>query len=134
MGKGNPEGGRPRIEIDFKQLARMCSIQCTKEECANLFGMSVDTLTLRIQETTGDGFTAFNKIHAAKGKRSLRRAQFRLALRGNAALLIWLGKQWLGQEDKQTHQLQIPSGETPMFEVIIPGLGKGNGRDPAPPG
>jgi hypothetical protein len=30
----------------------------------------------------------------------LRAAQFRLALDGNTAMLIWLGKQYLGQTDK----------------------------------
>lgn len=34
------------------------------------------------------------------GKRSLRRTQFKAALEGNPQLLIWLGKQYLGQSDK----------------------------------
>jgi hypothetical protein len=31
---------------------------------------------------------------------SLKRKQFQVAMRGNPALLIWLGKQYLGQSDK----------------------------------
>ena len=45
-------------------------------------------------------------------------------------MLIWLGKQWLGQEDKITHAIDVPDGTRPMFEVIVPLMGgKGNGRD-----
>ncbi len=139
------KGGRPRVEIDMSILEGMATIMCTAEECASVLGVSLKTIERRLKEDTGAGFDVFRKKHGDTGKRSLRRAQFELAIGtpardgkpavpGHPTMLIWLGKQWLGQEDKQTHQLQIPSGETPIFEVIIPGLGKGNGRDPAPPG
>jgi hypothetical protein len=35
---------------------------------------------------------------------SLRRAQFRAAENGNATMLIWLRKQWLGQRDNPPHE------------------------------
>ena len=41
---------------------------------------------------------------AAQGRMSLRRAQLNIALKGNPTMLIWAGKQLLGQSDKQ--QLQ----------------------------
>lgn len=110
MGKGDPKGGRPRKEIDFAQLETMVTIQCTEEECADLFGMDRDTLRARIQEKTGEGFSAFFKKHTTEGKRSLRRAQYRTAIGtpvtddqaaipGNPTMQIWLGKQMLGQKD-----------------------------------
>ena len=46
------------------------------------------------------GFCEVFKKHSAGGKSSLRRQQFALAMKGNAAMLIWLGKQYLGQADK----------------------------------
>lgn len=46
---------------------------------------------------------------AAGRKRALRRAQTRLALAGNADLLIWLGKQELGQrEPAPTPAVELP--------------------------
>ena len=33
-------------------------------------------------------------------KTSLRRAQFELAMKGNPTMLIWLGKQYLGQNER----------------------------------
>jgi hypothetical protein len=35
------------------------------------------------------------------GKAALRRRQFQSAMDGNPTMLIWLGKNWLGQTDKQ---------------------------------
>ncbi len=103
MGKGDPKGGRPRKEIDFAQLETMAKIQCTEEECAAIFDMDRDTLRARIQEETGEGFSAFYKKHSIEGKRSLRRAQFAMAvgdpdkgIAPHVTMLIWLGKQWLG--------------------------------------
>ena len=46
------------------------------------------------------GFADAYKKFSATGKTSLRRHQFDLAKKGNAAMLIWLGKQYLGQSDK----------------------------------
>ena len=41
-------------------------------------------------------------------KTSLRRWQYEAAKRGNASLLIWLGKQYLGQKDR--HEQSGPDG------------------------
>ncbi len=132
MGKGDPQGGRPRLEFDMKILEGMATIMCTAEECAAVLGVSEDTIDRRLHEETGAGFAEFRKKHGDTGRRSLRRAQFDLAIGGHATMLIWLGKQWLGQEDKITHEIGVPDGTRPMFEVIVPimGKGKGNGRDP----
>lgn len=41
---------RPRKELDMEALKRLCQIQCTQEEMAWFFGMSVDTIKTRIRE------------------------------------------------------------------------------------
>lgn len=45
-------------------------------------------------------FAEYSDQKRAKGKLSLRRKQFQLALSGDRTMLIWLGKQYLGQVDK----------------------------------
>ena len=100
--EGNDGGnGRPRIEIDMKQLTAACQIQCTAEECAALFDCSVDTLDLRLKDDGWSGFTEFYKKHSESGKASLRRMQWKSADSGNVTMQIWLGKQMLEQRDKQ---------------------------------
>ena len=94
-------GGRPRIEIDMDQLKAACQIQCTAEECAALFDCSVDTIDLRLKEDGWAGFTEFYKRHSENGRSSLRRMQWATARAGNPTMQIWLGKQTLGQSDRQ---------------------------------
>ena len=155
MGRGDPQGGRPYVDIDLDMLAKLCAIQCTRDECAAVMGISKNTITRRLAEMpdpdeseAGDTFDKFFSRHCHEGRASLRRAQFTAAM-GNPAkaatltepavklrapnitMQIWLGKQWLGQEDKITHEIDVLDGTRPMFEVIVPimGKGKGNGRD-----
>ena len=100
MGIGDPEGGRPRKEINIEQLRAMVRIQCTAEECAGVFGCSADTLDRRLKEEGYAGFADFYKSYSDEGRVSLRRAQWQAAQNGNPTMLIWLGKQMLGQKDK----------------------------------
>ena len=94
---------RPRINIDEKDwetVEELCGIFCTAEEISGVLKISVDTLDRRVKEKFGFGFADLYKNWSAKGKISLRRAQFKNAIKGNATLQIWLGKQSLGQTDK----------------------------------
>lgn len=62
--------------------------------------MSEDTVERWCRRTYELGFAECFKKFSAGGKTSLRRLQFELARKGNATMLIWLGKQYLGQTDK----------------------------------
>lgn len=68
---------------------------CTMEEIASVIGVSKDTIERRCREDINLG--------KQQGKVSLRRKQFELAYKGDRVMLIWLGKQYLGQADKQEH-------------------------------
>ena len=92
--------GRPKIEIDWKQLKKLCNLQCTLEEISNWFECSEDTIERRIKEEHTITFAEFFKKHNAGGKISLRRNQFKLSEK-SAAMAIWLGKNYLGQRDNQ---------------------------------
>lgn len=94
-----PPWVRNRVEVDFEKLDKLCGLQCTEQEIADFFGISVSTLALRIAEKTGGTFKDYYKKHSAGGKVSLRRHQWDLAKKGNATMQIWLGKQWLGQRE-----------------------------------
>jgi len=91
--------GRPRIEIDLKQLESLCQLQPTDAEIAAFFGVSEGLIADRKQNDP-EFMSAYIKGYET-GKLSLRRWQFKKAQEGNATMLIWLGKQLLGQKDKQ---------------------------------
>ena len=103
---GNPMG-RPKKVIDQKQFEAMCSIQCTLEEICAVFDVTDNTLNSWCKETYGTTFSEVFKQKRGIGKASLRRRQWELA-KNSVPMAIFLGKNWLGQTDKQ---------ETTVLEV-----------------
>ena len=99
--KERNKGGRPKAPIDKEQFEKLCSINCTEEEIAGWFKCSVDTIRRFCKNEYKEPFCEVYKRLSANGKISLRRTQFKIAEAGNATMAIWLGKQLLGQRDKQ---------------------------------
>jgi len=98
----------PRIEIDWDLVKKLAAIHCTQEEIASVVGCSVDTLTRRPE------FAEVFKKGREEGKASLRRKQYEIAMNGNVSMLIWLGKQILGQSEKT----EVFMRDIPKIEFI----------------
>lgn len=90
--------GRPEKPLNMDQVFYWMDLQATAEEIAGSFNISADTLDRRLHREYNAGFAELRKQCTGSAKLSLRRYQFRLAEK-NAAMAIWLGKQWLGQTD-----------------------------------
>ena len=107
--------GRPILTVDWEVFDELCRIQCTKTEIAAVLKMSDDTLSRRVKEEFGVTFTELYKEKRQAGFASIRRKQFEVAMagNGNVGMLIWLGKNWLGQSDKieETVKTELPSIE-----------------------
>ena len=84
--------GRPPLNIDPKQVESMAALGCTQAEIAAVLGGS--------RQTIGGRFRHEYEKGREKLKTSLRMKQREVALAGNVTMLIWLGKQYLGQSDK----------------------------------
>lgn len=91
--KPKSKGGRPLKHVDENLLKALAQIHCTMKEMSSVVGVSVDTLESRFAELI--------RVAQEGGKSSLRREQWKAAQKGNIHMLIWLGKQWLGQRDRQ---------------------------------
>lgn len=91
----------------MEALINCVRIHATAEECADFFQCSADTIDRRLKEEGWSGFAEFYKSHQAEGVISLRRAQWQAAQAGNPTMLIWLGKQYLGQRDQVSHEHQV---------------------------
>jgi len=83
---------RPKLEIDPIQVERLAQLHCTNVEIAAFFGCDEGTIRKRFSEELAKG--------RGTGKISLRRSQWKAAENGNVTMLIWLGKQILGQKDR----------------------------------
>ena len=90
---------RPQKTIDQASFEKLCGLFCTMEDIASFFEGSVDTIERWCQRTYKVGFAEAYKKYSAKGRTSIRRWQFQAAEKGSTAMLIFLGKNYLGQKD-----------------------------------
>ena len=106
---------RPPIPIDWEVVDGMCEIQCTGEEIAGVLSIHYDTLVNACKREHNCTFSEYIGQKKSTGKMSLRRKQYSTAMDGNPTMLVWLGKNWLGQTDKvetfNDHQITA-------FEVV----------------
>lgn len=110
--KPQPQKRGPKpVEVNWDEFNKLCHLQCTLQEIAGWFDCSEDTIERRVKETHGVKFADYYRQKASRGKISLRRQQFQLAEKGNATMLIWLGKQYLGQSDKVAQTIDIEDVE-----------------------
>ena len=87
---------RPEAKIDLVELEKLCGMQCTDEEIAAFFGISIRTIVRRRRIRR---FSDVMDRAKAKGRISVRRNLFRLAANGNIAAAIFLSKNLLGYRD-----------------------------------
>lgn len=115
-------GGRP-IKLISEEgavfIATLAGLMCTDEEIAAMMSdkhvsISVDTLTNENNKAT---FTECKEKGQATGKASLRRHQFKLA-ESNASMAIFLGKNWLGQTDKQEVKTELGGDGNIVFNIM----------------
>lgn len=109
--------GRPILKLDWGMIDRMCAIQCTHEEIASLVGCHIDTLCNRCKAEHGMTFSEYLQQKKQPGKISLRRMQWKLAESGDKTMQIWLGKQYLGQSDKNS--VDIGNKNDKALEVSV---------------
>jgi len=114
---------RPRKVIDERQVEALASIMCTTEEIAAVVGCSTDTLERRFAAALENG--------RLRGKQSIRRKMYHLAMEGNAMMLIWLSKQYLGHADKQEVE-QSGNGRLTFADFVRISLGQEEPPKPLP--
>lgn len=91
---------RPRKKIDPALIEKLASIGCSVEEIASQLNVGSATLYRRYD-------SAIKKGHLLRNI-TVRQMQWLAAMTGNTTMLIWLGKQYLGQTDKQDIQTNKP--------------------------
>mgnify|MGYP000107290420 FL=1 len=96
----------PRKEFDKEQFEKLCQMFCTEKEICSWFGTSDKTLSNWCKRTYGKTFSETYKEKREGGKASLRRIQLHLAEK-SAAMAIFLGKNYLGQSDADTHKQAV---------------------------
>lgn len=119
--------GRPPIEIDKDQFEKLCAIFCTEEDIANIFDCNIDTVSAWCERTYGQNFSEMYKKLSSRGRASLRRYQFAQAKK-SPAMAIFLGKNYLGQTDKDDIDKQIAEQELQVKKQLAQELNGDGGE------
>ena len=83
--------GRNKTVIPEAQVAQLAEYHCTNKEMADFFDVPLQTFM--------DNFRDIITKHRIITKQRLRKKQLEVALNGDKTMLIWLGKQMLGQSE-----------------------------------
>ena len=89
--------GRPKLDIDSDKVEMLASLGCSTVEIAKLHNCDEHTIRKRFKEELERGRESM--------KIKLRQLQWKQAENGNTSLLIFLGKQYLGQSDRNELEL-----------------------------
>lgn len=103
--------GRKKYDIDWKVVDHFLTCGCTGTQVAAKIGIGPDCLYFRVKEEFGVDFSAYRQQKRSAGETLVKEAQFDEAVRKrNTSMLIWVGKQMLGQSEKQevTHDGKVP--------------------------
>ena len=120
---------RPRKPINPGQVEKLAKLGCSQAEIGSVLGCSPDTLHRR--------FAGALKKGNAELDISLRKKQIDVALKGRnpTTMLIWLGKQRLGQRNEPTSTSQddqldeIIKNQRRQYELDLARLGKKPGSN-----
>jgi hypothetical protein len=103
---------RPKADIDWKRVDELLEADCEGTEIAAHLGLVPDTLYKRCQEDNKLRFSDYLRQKKASGNTLLKEHQWKMATgkedsQVKKSMLIWLGKQRLGQSDKKQQTLEI---------------------------
>lgn len=94
-------GGRPPTKINWEVMDGILQFGARLTDCVELVGVSDVTIQKKIKEKFNMTFTEYRDLKMSKMRIKLLQKQYDSAMSGNVAMLIFLGKQYLGQSDKQ---------------------------------
>jgi AraC-like DNA-binding protein len=112
-----PKGNKnAKKKLDWELIDNLIKIGCTNKEIAAVVKVDEDTLTNHCKKEKGMLFSEYIKRGQGEFRMSLRRLQYKAAQNGNVTMLIWLGKQFLGQKDKVINE---NINDTPQIVVNV---------------
>ena len=123
--------GRPAIPLDWDKADQLMLAGCTGIEIASALGINEETFYQRCQDQYGMPFTVYAAKKKAMGASILRFHQYQKALgitkKGDNTLLIWLGKQRLGQKEN-VNDIIVNDDVVKAFEKLMGQIDKAQGE------
>ena len=128
--------GRPRKEIDWTQLDSLVMLNASLTFCAErqllkwgeqpnfkTIKAAMEIIERRIEENYRITFTEYKEQRKDPVRMKLLQKQIDIALNGNVTMLIWLGKQMMGQSDKIDQNLRGQIDSNVQVILTLPANG-----------
>ena len=112
--------GPPEKEIEWKVLDSILQYGANLVDCAEMIGVSEDTIQRRIKALHDCTFSEYRQKKMGRMRMKLLQKQYEMAIGGSVPLLIWMGKQHLGQADKQEHGVSKEAGDMIRLAYRLP--------------
>lgn len=106
---------RGEIPLDWTRLNQYLELGARLIDCSEFLSVSEDKIQDQIKRHHAMTFMEYRDKKMAKMRLRVLQKQFDVAMQGNVAMLIWLGKQILGQTEKIEQQ----NTETTPQRLII---------------
>lgn len=91
---------RPKTTIDWGKVNKLLKAQCDGVGIAGILGIHPNTFYRLVEEEFKISFSEYSAQKKGEGRELLKEKQFQVAMDGDKTMLVWLGKQYLGQSDK----------------------------------
>ena len=98
MSNNQKKIGRPLLDINADEVREMAEAGCNDSEIGDFLGCAHTTISRRFAQDLVKSRVTL--------KKRLRAKQVEMALEGDKTMLIWLGKQMLGQRDSPAVAIQ----------------------------
>lgn len=110
--------GRPKMVLNkhgIETISGLAAIMCTEKEIREI--LKTDNRTLNAAHNK-KAYTRALETGYSAGRIKIRRKQFQLLEEGNAAIVIWLAKNFLGQTDKQEVTTKDDTDKTVKISIV----------------
>lgn len=108
---------RPQADINWGLVEEYLIAGCSGAEIAAMIGISAPTLYDRCQTDNGLMFSEYSQQKREKGDLILKKVQYETAIKDkDRTMLIWLGKQRLGQKEKAEQDIKVDGGINIVFK------------------
>lgn len=113
--------------IDWKILDAILQFNPNSKMAAEILStsdghpsISHDTLERRIKAEKGMTYAEYKDIKMSRMKLNIAKKQYDTAMQGNVTMLIWLGKQYLGQAEKVEQSTEMAINPTNIRIQAVP--------------
>jgi len=110
------------MPFDWDKIKNLCMADCNGVEIASYIGVHPETLYKRCKKDNGISFTEFHLESKSKGDSLLKAKQYEIAMKGDKKMLVWLGKNRLGQSEKLEQKTNLTSEN--KVTIYIPDNGR----------